>query len=325
MTTTPPPSDDDVITVSNEPVMVSLVGEQPIPVLLPGLYYQFPEHLLVHTSLTAPVARRLARILPNARMVELKGSPYILDNIIKSLKEITSDYLRPVYNISGGTKLMAVAATLIAIKYEDLFMYLESENRRSRLYTYCYVKETLSTTKPIDIPELLTIDLYLKAHLPDVRYTGFHLDPDTRQLDAGGKFESAIYHALEQQGFEVKAGVRPEGVADQLEIDLVVRLGNQVGIAEIKTGDAKGESVKRGLDQLAMATGREYLGTYTARFLINGRQVGPQHKKLAEARGITIIELPNYDGSGSLSPDDSHRLAQTVRENLSPRGQKPGL
>jgi hypothetical protein len=42
------------------------------------------------------------------------------------------------------------------------------------------------------------------------------------------------------------AGVRPAGVSDQIEIDLVVRRGNSVGIIEAMTGVKKagGESYR---------------------------------------------------------------------------------
>ena len=46
-----------------------------------------------------------------------------------------------------------------------------------------------------------------------------------------------------------------------MEIDLIFRCGNSIGIAELKTG--KSATEKEGIDQLNAACAREYLGTYT--------------------------------------------------------------
>ena len=117
---------------------------------------------------------------------------------------------------------------------------------------------------------------------------------------------------MTREGFEVLANVRPDGVQDQIEIDLAIRYKNQVGIAEVKSGD---RHPKRGLDQLAMAGSREYLGTYTEKFLFTAN-APIKIRKLADSRQITIIELPFNQDVGQLDPTDAARLCTTVREKL---------
>jgi hypothetical protein len=85
-----------------------------------------------------------------------------------------------------------------------------------------------------------------------------------------------------------------------------------VGIAEAKANKAS----KEGLDQLTMAGGREYLGTYTSKFLIVGNTMGLGLKQLAEARGIQTIELPSYAATGVIAPNEARQLVETVRKWL---------
>ena len=115
-----------------------------------------------------------------------------------------------------------------------------------------------------------------------------------------------------QQVDEVLLGVHPADVAGNIDIDFVIRCGNQVGMAEAKANKAS----KDGLDQLAMAGGREYLGIYTSKFLIVGNAIGPSLKQLAEARNIQAIELPSYAATGVIAASEAKHLVETVRKWL---------
>ena len=165
-----------------------------------------------------------------------------------------------------------------------------------------------------EIPPVITAAEYLRAHLPGFIEEGFSRDKQGA-LTEGGYFEKAVYSALKSRFDEVLAGVRPQGVGDQIEIDLVIRCGNQVGIAEVKLGG--GESPKRGLDQLKMAGEPTYLGTYTIQFLIVAQ---PRLQKdlaiLARQRNIEFIPLPNYRAGLPLIKADAERLANTIHKNL---------
>jgi hypothetical protein len=90
-----------------------------------------------------------------------------------------------------------------------------------------------------------------------------------------------------------------------------------VGIAEVKLGDLAGRGPKAGLDQLAMAGGREYLGTYTAKFLIVARKQQPGILTLARERGIDVIELPRPDDAQPLTRVQADMLAARIRARLS--------
>jgi hypothetical protein len=300
-------------------ILLSLLGEQPIPNLLPALHLKPARNILVYTDRTEAVARRLARILPNACLEDLQVSPYEIEKVIARLSSLLVTGEETWFNLTGGTKTMALAAYQVAARGGCPFVYLESEQRRSLLYAYSFKDGVPVLTEKHEIGALIKINDYLLAHLEGYREEGFHTDPTTGKLDSGGLFEQAGYNALQQTSFEVLAGVRPEKVGNQLEIDLVFRLSNQVGIAEFKLGDKKGETLKRGLDQLTNVGGREYLGTYTTKFLVAGRIASPSVKTLAEARAITVVELPYYQTGRPLSKEDAQKLVSAIRAKLSPR------
>ena len=125
---------------------------------------------------------------------------------------------------------------------------------------------------------------------------------------------TAVYDALAPHVDEVMAGVRPSGVAKQIEIDLVVRQGNNVGIIEAKTGIKKA-----GIDQLDTAGNPHYLGDFLAKMLVTGRYLPRAHKALATAQEIRVIELPGYSDRAGLPSQDKQRLVQTVQQALAGR------
>jgi hypothetical protein len=108
--------------------------------------------------------------------------------------------------------------------------------------------------------------------------------------------------------------VRPKGVSEQIEIDLIVRQGNNVGIIEAKTGVKKA-----GIDQLDTAGNPHYMGDFLAKMLITGRYLPRAHKALATAQEIRVIELPNYSDHSGLSVKDKRLLVQSVQQILSGR------
>jgi hypothetical protein len=295
--------------------MIALVGEQPIPNLLPVRHLKPAKTVLVYTATTEKTAQRLAKIIPNSAGHKLAASPYEVGKILAGLTQATSGESGVYFNLTGGTKPMALAAYTLAARMGAPFIYLQSERPPETLYLYEFAQgqPVLQSTEPL--PPLINADDYLRAHLPGYRAVGCSRD-ENGEITDGGLFEQAIYDALKKEDdLEVLAGVRPEGVADQIEVDLVVRCGNRVGIAEVKLGDKGGQKPKQGLDQLATAGGREYLGTYTAKFLIVARRQTRGIHALADARQIKVIELPGYR-DGKLPPEERQRLVQTIRDRL---------
>jgi hypothetical protein len=292
--------------------MIALIGEQPIPNILPVLHYKPERVLLVFTERTQRVAKRLQKLLSNAVVMDEPVQAYnIADTELLLQSWIDTNVTQDetvVFNITGGTKLMSLPAYRLAEKMGSPFLYLET-GRRNIVYTYHFSSEKIpSITEEIELPELIDIDTYLRAHVDTYAKGGYSREPK------GAKFEKAIHEALDTEVDEVFTSVKLHGSTP--EVDLVVRIGNRVGIIETKVGEA----VKKAIDQLNTAGGREYLGTFTVKFLVMGTEWNPQHtnlRALAEARQINVIELPGYnEDSGVLAPEDQQKLIKAIRDKL---------
>ena len=298
-------------------LLISLIGEQPIPNLLPIRYLKPDRNLLVYTNWTKEVARRLRSIISSSNDLsfDICVNAYDLDECLNDIKDKIRSNEDIVFNLTGGTKMMALAAYALALQSNSTFIYLKSEGHKSMLYRY-YFKDNLPHLQPIEeIPPVITVEEYLNAYLPGFVEEGFSTD-DRGDITEGGLFERAVYNALKPRLDEVLCGVRPKGVAQQIEIDLVMRYGNQVGIAEIKLG-GKG-SGKRGMDQLKMAGEPTYLGTYTAQFMIVAKKyLSKKISTLANKRRVKVIYIPNYQRGKPLSREDADRLAYEIQKRLS--------
>ncbi len=297
-------------------MLISLIGEQPIPNLLPIRYLQPERNVLVYTSKTRERARLLRRLIGGNEDLreDLLVDAYDFPQTVAKLQARLESETEVKFNLTGGTKMMALAAYALAVQKNAEFMYVESEKYHSLLYRYQFHNGLPQLREQKNMPALITAEEYLKAHLPGFQECRFSLDEHGNLTD-GGLFEKAVYDALKNYGLDVLAGVRPAGVDDQIEIDLVFRVDNQVGIAEIKLGG--GESGKRGLDQLKMAGEQAYLGTYTAQFMIvaaprlYGRAQG-----LATKRGVKVITLPEYQSGKPLPSVAAQRLLSQICQRL---------
>lgn len=297
-----------------EAVMISLIGEQPVPNLLAVLHAR-PEHaVLVCTERTKDVSERLRSVLKERskeRGISVEGEPvdvvdvdpYDMADIESKLKTVIREKNWPpdkiVLNLTGGTKPMAFAAYRLAEQLAGPFLYVQSEGKKSVVYHYRFMEHGPVLKKVDEVPPVLDIDLYLRVHLRE--YTEGELKND---------FEKMVAEVLQQELDEIKTSVRSTGA---LEIDLVLRCGNRVGIAEAKSGN-KALS-KEGIDQLNTAAEPRFLGTYTKKFLILDREYGSNNLELARAHGITVIELRSAQ-KGELSEEDREKLIQTVKTEL---------
>lgn len=303
--------------------MIALVGEQPIPNLLPVRYLEPESLLLVHTKRTEQTAGRLRDLMKDTETLMLNVQPYDIERIRHSIEEVAGGRSDLVFNLTGGTKIMAVAAYDLAAQSRSSFIYLQTEGRRGRdcqsvLYRYGFDegRPTLEERKVLDEP-LISLDDYLKVHFGDFEESPLSRAGD-RATDGGAQLEQAVHRALEGYVDEIKHGVRPAGMKNQVETDLVIRCVNQIGFIEVKSG---GEgSGKKAVDQLTTAGARELSGTYTARFLVTVQTRRDDYKALASQMGVSVVELLDYRG-GRLSERDTHALRQRIAERLPCRTQ----
>lgn len=292
--------------------LISLIGEQPIPILLTSLFLEPTENLLVHTLRTQPVAERLQGLLPGCELLSVDA--YELEDIRNRLATAVTPDKPFQFNLTGGTKMMSLAAYSLTSQHRKPFYYLKSETKENLLYTYSFDKKELRSCPPQKIPPLLNLSQYLFAHLTGYRETGPH--QMNGKISSGGRFERTLASTLEKEFDEVMTGIRPEGVAEQVELDIIVRKGNQVGVLEVKTSAS--HHPKTGIDQLTTAAARKYLGAYTHRFYVVGNLPRDRRfQELARKNNIHVIFLPGYK-AGRLPKNDARRLINRILEKMQP-------
>lgn len=299
--------------------MIALVGEQPIPNLIPVRYLKPEALVLVYTKRTEDKAMNLVRLLAENGVVPVKvDDPYDLTATRSDVLKAIQGHTDLLFNLTGGTKTMALAAYELAKHTNSPFIYLQTEGAPGQalqtvLYRYRFEAGQSVLEQPVPIDEqVISLDDYLRAHFGDYETGDFHR---TKQggLSEGGLLEKAVHDALKDWVDDIKVGVRPKGVKQQMEIDLVIRRGNQVGFIEVKSGG--GQSGKEAIDQLTTAAARELSGIYTARFLVTAATAHDEYKALASRLDITVIELPGYR-DGRLGRSDREVLRRQINARL---------
>lgn len=299
-------------------VMITLIGEQPIPNLLPLRHCRPSEAVFLCTDRTRQVAERLKRLVKEKDQIAadiILTSPYDMRKIKGDLEKFiqhrgwTSSEL--IFNLTGGTKIMMLAAYSIARRMGAPFIYLQSEGNRSivRRYEFCDGDDVEVAYE--EVSGVITIEDYLMAHIDDRPSRNNPPSPEAKRL--GELFEEAIEDTLREVVDELESRLC---WPSKLELDLVVRIGNQVGIVQAKTGRAA--QGRDGLDELQILT-REHFGTYTKKILLINQRWDERSpmRDLAKAWGITLIELPSFtEDHPSLSEEDRKRLQSEVRRAL---------
>jgi len=297
--------------------LIALVGAQPVPNLLSMRYLKPESVLFVGTPDWHANAQHLQKLLSRDTQVNLTevrnpNDPQAVHKAIsKKLRKLNWSADEITVDLTGGSKMMAITAYRMAIDAGADLADVELMNGRYHLRTYHVENGRAHLDKDEQLPTLITIADYLRAHVPDFNEEGVSRDHGGH-IDSGGHFEATLRRVLEPEIDEVLSGVRPAGVGEQIEIDLMVRCGNNVGIVEAKTG-----ANKQGIDQLDTAGNPTYMGRHTQKFLITGRYLSRAHKSLAMAQLIHVIELPGYVHGKGLPIKEANRLVQTIQRTLS--------
>jgi hypothetical protein len=292
-------------------ILISLVGEQPIPNLLAARALKPATVLWACSQRTEPIADRLTALL--APGVCLPDPLLLPAYNAEQARQILESYLDRhfsgadvVLNLTGGTKPMAWAALLLAAARDLPFVYLQTEGQqmllsRNRVHDGRFHQEARSP-----LPALISAEDYLHAHdLPE-----WHLKTGERD-----PFETMLEPYLHSCCDEVLANLD----FDAFEVDFVVRRGNRVGVVECKRGAWRDRNARRaGMDQLVIASEEKFLGTYTARLLVTDRAVSANLDALAQARQIHVLPMASAQRPGfqGLSPADERKLRAALRQAL---------
>ena len=295
--------------MKSKTALVLLIGEQPLPNLLPTRHIAPDIVVLVHTNHTKDIAERLKDLLLSEKLL-CEVDPYLLPRIEQTLQGFLSQHVdehvdgsgcKVLFNLTGGTKPMSLAAFQVAAQRKAPFVYFQTEGGRSLLYYYQFTDQgEVKLEKQEELSETITLDDYLRAQVGSYK-TGSPRDD----------FEEQVYQVLRAiPDLEILTSVRPKNLG-ALEVDFVIRLGNQIGVIETKTKGAKS-----GIDQIQAVAEQRYLGTYVNKFLISGSQVDENNKELARAYRIEVIELLSYTKTGKISQSDQQMLQERILKKM---------
>ncbi len=285
--------------------MVLLVGEQPAPNLLPVRHERPQDALLVYTRRTKRIATNLRKILgEDCVCSELETDPYSISGIHQTLRQRLSESdlaaIDWLFNITGGTKPMAIAALWLAQERGEQVLYFQTEGRVSKLYYYRFTQAGPSLETEKQLVAKVSVEDLLRMH------AGGYKEGWPRN-----RFESAVADVLRGSPKieEAKFSVTLPGEA-ALEIDFIVRCGDRFGVGEVKT-----QADKSGIDQLQAAAEQRHLGTYIAKFLVSGAPVDRNNLELAKAYRIDVIET-RFAERRELEEEDRALLERTILTRL---------
>lgn len=294
-------------------LMVALIGEQTLPNLLPIRHYQPESVLLVYTSRTEAMSQRLqALLLKDTKVHMLETDAYdikdISSKLTKKLEELGAASL--LFNLTGGTKSMVLAAYQVAQNYVAPVFYFQSEGKTNKIYYYVWkhgrLVAQLDEKSKNGFPEYLTLNDFFDVQLG--RNTWHEAGPSYNGSKRdGGFFEKAIADALRSHKYEVMCGVK--AFNDQVDVDVAVRYENQVGVIEAKIGDQA-----RRLDGVRqLNTSKQHLGTYTRLFYVINTTHSESQRVIIEASNIKVISLLEYVANAvSLTPNDTDKLIKEI-------------
>ncbi|MBI3243454.1 MAG: DUF1887 family protein [Chloroflexi bacterium] len=284
-------------------ILLSLVGEQPLPSLLVSRALKPARTILLYTTTTERVAGNLAMMMAGAELKRVDAYDFVA--ALAQIRALMAG--EAVINLTGGTKPMALAAYEAARAHGAAVVYLESEKKQSLLYRYAFAGgESPRLVDKTILPPLIDIDDYLRVH--GLRAPAEH-GPQNPQ-------EAGLGAWLKEQVDECRRNLVFEG----FELDFILRRGNQVAIMEAKMA-WKGS--RAGIDQLNTAGGQTYLGTYTGKILVTSRPLGAQLAALAEARRIRAVtangQVERRTGRMMFDAASRSRLLRALEQVLGPK------
>jgi len=289
--------------------MLSLIGEQPLPNLLMLKHIDPDEVILAYTAFTEKVCEKIRKLYPNKTSAIKINDPYDIVKILPEIREIFAQRNEIIFNLTGGTKPMALAAYSLALEMKMPFVYLQSEGGKSIAYQYAFKPYNLMTdltVEKVEVSKNITIDEYLRIYLGEYN-----------KEDLKNDFENTLSKILEEAKRnsifdEVENSIKHGGA---LEIDFIVRHKNQFTIIEAKTGKT-GRS-KEGINQLNTAAEQRYLGTYIKKILVIEGEMGSNLKELAKEHKIEVIEIFSWDNERKeISGEEKQNLVAKISQLL---------
>ncbi len=289
--------------------LISLIGEQPAPNVLPLHHFNPDRVVLVHTERTAKLAGRIANLIGSKVVAPFcETDAYSVETIRERINGYIEKYIPSntelCFNLTGGTKTMEFAALEVARQRGASAFYYQTEARQSLIHPYRFEAGKLICDLVIPIETTLSIDQFLRLYITEYQRGDFKND-----------FERNVYAALCDLGpdYEVYPNLMLTGIGPNVEVDWILRYRNTFAVGEVKMRASK----TAGIDQLNGVTDQRTLGTYTRKFLITSDEMHPNDLDLAEAYRIKTIHLPS-GRADALSDEDVAQMKSTIRTIMEP-------
>jgi hypothetical protein len=277
-------------------LLLSLIGEQPIPNLLP--LWQFPEYSATQfaaTRTTLPMAHTLAAAV--RRDAQLKKvdvlEPLLLEayDIAQARDVLTAALVthraqgREVcLNLTGGTKLMSLAALQAAFGSGIRLLYISSEQNQVIMLAS---DGSERARQPIQVR--ISAEQYLAAH-------GLEVEPAGRrpsELKDGSWLEEIVARrALESGSFDdVRRNVfirkhSERGLVEN-ELDVVVTRNGRLAVCSCKSGR---KITKEQLYELTSLSRREAAGIYCGKVLVTDlAELSQALRERARSMGVHLV------------------------------------
>lgn len=297
-------------------IMICLVGGQPAPNVLPIIKINPDQLILVFSGTTEKAAKNTESLvrsdyhIANIRFLKVNNA-YDLHRITLDLNKYLDENSGPcdelIFNLTGGTKIMALAAFELAKQKNAKAFYYQSEENESKIHNFHFEGNQLKQGETESISSDLSLDQYLRLYLSSY---------NQRRVTESNTFENNVIEALIEglsPDFEVIRNVCPGGTSN-VEIDFAIRCQNVIGVAEIKE-----TAKKSAFEQLNSVTTPDRLGTYTKKFIIHTNELHENNQDLMDAYRIVHIYLPGGKGGSPLSDNDKENLVKVITGTMKPK------
>jgi len=293
-------------------LLISLIGEQPIPNLLPLWQFQeFTATQFIASQTTLNIAETLTHaIRQDKQLSHLKVFPtqtieaYNIGLARAGISAVLSEHLLAEtdvrLNLTGGTKIMSLAALQAAFGSGVRLMYVSTEENRIILLGSDGAE---LDSQPIDVK--ITVDQYLKAHGLEVsdnqkfdpNYYAYAAPPPK----AGDELEMSVYQALKQStrfdDVRRKIFIRKQTQQGEVnnELDIVAIRNGRLAVCSCKSfSSEKQKKVKENIinatHELASLSRREAFGIYCGKILATDiPEPGEANLQRAKEMGVRLV------------------------------------
>jgi hypothetical protein len=301
-------------------LLLSLIGEQPIPNLLP--LWQFKEYSatqLVATRTTLSVANTLHGAIqadPQLKHLEVLDTLIVEAYDIGQARGVLATALnthlnqgREVrLNLTGGTKVMSLAALQAAYGTGIRLVYVATEINQ---VIFLGSDGAEISRQPIEVK--VSTEQYLTAHGLQVSdYPNFGPSCKSRSIQQskkGDKLEAEVYRLamLAQQSGQfddVRRNVyirkQTEAGCVDNELDVVVTRNGRLAVCSCKDIQASTRNgrvaMREAIYELSSISRREAAGIYCGKVLVNGQPDMPEVLcERARANGVRLVYGPGLD------------------------------